>query len=106
MLQTVTETKDAARLEVISIGIAVVALLLILHLGLLTALLAGLLIYQIVQILVPLFQNIGVHHTVGKTIALSVPVMVIGAAFAFAVIQFIDLLTGGFEGVVVLLGRM
>jgi predicted PurR-regulated permease PerM len=106
MDQTPVDTTHAARIEIASQILTGIALIAVLRAGLVTALLSGLLIYQLVQLSVPPLRNMGVAPSLRKSVALSIPVIVIIAAATFGVVKLIDFLTGGFDGVVVLLRRM
>lgn len=97
---------DPGRMEIISLILAAAALFTIIDLGLLAALLPGLLIYLIVRSAVPVFRRIGVTRRVGTAIVLLVFAGVIGVGMAFGVIEVIKLLTTGSDSVVALLQQM
>lgn len=105
MYQTTDETA-AARLELVALVLTIAALLTLLKLGLLTALVAGLLIYHLVQLVTPALGNMGVIPSLRKTVALTILVAIIATALTFGIIKLVDVLTGGMEGVVELLKRM
>ncbi len=83
-----------SKIQTVSQVLALVALVLVLELGLLTALLSGLLIYQLVQLTVPPLRRLGVAHGTGRTIALAVPAGVLIVAATLGIAQIIALTTG------------
>src|SRR5690606_13470743 len=82
-----------------------VGLIAVLHLGLLAALLPGLLIYQVVHLFSPVFLRWGMTHDAGRTIALAIPLIVITVLVALGIVQIISLVSGP-ESLVALLQRM
>ena len=85
---------ETSKIQAISQVLALLALVAVLELGLLAALLSGLLIYQLVQLAVPPLRRLGVAHGTGRTIALAVPAVVVIVAITFGVTQIIALTTG------------
>ena len=101
-----TDETAKARLELVSIILAVFALLTLLKLGLLTALLAGLLIYHLVHLVTPALGNMGVTHSLRKTVALTILVALITLLLALGVIKLMNTFNAGLDGIVELLKRM
>ncbi len=97
---------DQARLETITLVLAGIALFGIIDLGLLSALLPGLLVYLVVRSAVPMFRRLGLTRRVGAAIVLLLLAGVIGVALAFGAIEAIKLLTTGSDSVVALLQQM
>ncbi len=97
---------SSPRLEITIQILAVVALLILLKLGLLTALIAGLLIYHLVQVLAPALMHVGVNASWRKTAALTIVVSTVAVLLAFGVVKLINVLTGGLEGIVQLMQSM
>jgi predicted PurR-regulated permease PerM len=87
----VTET---SKIQIASQALALIVLVAVLELGLLAALLSGLLIYQLVYLAVPALRRLGVAHGTGRTIALAVPAVFVIVAVTFGVAQIIALTTG------------
>ncbi len=94
------------RMEIASLILMGLALVGALKLGLLSALLAGLFIYLLVQSAAPMFRALGLTRRTGKALVLILFASIIGVAAALGVIQSISLLTGGSESVVALLQQM
>jgi predicted PurR-regulated permease PerM len=92
--------------EPASLVIAGVALFGTLYLGLLSALLPGLLIYLVVQSAVPLFRHVGVTRRVGKAIVILFIAALISVGVAFGVLELIALMTTGTDNIVALLQQM
>ena len=105
MYQTTDETTKA-RLELVSLVLTIVALLTLLKLGLLTALVAGLLIYHLVHLVTPALGNLGVTASWRKTVALTILVALIASLLAFGVIKLMNTLNAGLDGITELLRRM
>ncbi len=85
---------ETSKMQIVSQVLALVALVTVLELGLLTALLSGLLIYQLVQLTLPPLRRLGVAHGTGRTIALAVPAGILIVAATLGVAQIIALTTG------------
>lgn len=85
---------EISKIQAASLLLAAIILVLVLKLGLLAALLSGLLIYQLVQLTAPGLRRFGLAHGTGRTIALAVPVVVVVIAITFGVAQIIALTTG------------
>lgn len=100
------QTTDLAKLETVSLVFAAVALYTILEFGLLSALLSGLLIYQLVQFAAPALQRFGMNRSVGTTLAVTIIATLIGLAITVGIIELISLLTRGFNNLAVLLQKM
>jgi predicted PurR-regulated permease PerM len=97
---------DTARITLITQIFAVVALCCVLWLGLLPALLGGLLVYQLVIFGARKLGEIGVRPLIGKTILVSVIALIIIAVFSFGGYMFASYISEGPESLVVLIQRM
>jgi predicted PurR-regulated permease PerM len=97
---------DAERVDTASLIIAAVGLYLILYLGILSALLGGMLIYLIVQSAVPVFRTLGLTRRVGKALVLALFASLIAVGLGLGAIQILSLLTSGSDSVIVLLQQM
>jgi predicted PurR-regulated permease PerM len=100
------DTPDLAKLELVSLAFAGLALYAILEFGLLSALLSGLLIYQLVQFAAPTLQRLGMNRSVGTTLAVTLIATMIGLAITIGIIELISVLTRGFSNVAVLMQKM
>ncbi len=100
------EIAGESRIDTASLILAGLTLVGILKLGLLSALLSGLLIYLVVQSAVPIFRVLGLTRRVGKALALVLFATTIVVAVAMGVIKSITLLTGGSDNVGALLQQM
>jgi len=100
------ETSDLAKLETVSLVFAALALYAILKFSLLSALLSGLLIYQLVQFAAPVLQRIGMNRSLGTTVAVTVIATLIGLAITVGIIELVSVLTRGFSNLAVLLQKM
>jgi predicted PurR-regulated permease PerM len=98
---------DRSKLDTVSLVAAAVALYAVLALGLLSALLAGLLIAQLVHSTVPLLNRVGIaNHKVGRAIALILLAAIITVAVALAIVAIWSGLIAGPENLFVLLQKM
>ena len=97
---------DIQRVEIASLILMGIALVGVLKLGLLSALLAGLFIYLLVQSAVPMFRTLGLTRRTGKALVLILFATIIGVAGALGVIESISLMSDGSESVVALLQQM
>lgn len=86
--------------------LAGLALLGSLWFGLLAALLAGLLIHELVHAVAPVFRRFGALHHLGRIIALGLLTAVLSLAVIFGVIELISLLTTRQEGLVAVMRKM
>lgn len=86
--------------------LALIGLLVTLWLGLLPALLGGLLVYQLVDFGTRLLGRIGIIPATGKIILLVFVSLLVISAFAYLVAFFASSITDGPESLVVLLQRM
>ena len=98
---TKTETFEA-----VSLLFAVLALYATLKFGLLSALLSGLLIYQLVQFAAPVVLRVGMNRNLGTTVAVTVIAVLIGLGITLGVVELVSLLTRGFDNLAVLLQKM
>ena len=96
----------ASKFYFASCVLALVGLFAVLGLGLLSALLAGLLVYNLVHFAAPMLGRLGVSSRLAKTLALSVVAIVVTLLIAAAIFGGVSQLTGGSESVVTLLKRM
>lgn len=99
-------SSDTARITVASQAFAVVALCCVLWLGLLPALLGGLLVYQLVIFGARKLGDIGVRPLIGKVILVTVIALIIIAAFTLGGYVFASYISEGPESLVVLLQKM
>ena len=86
--------------------LAGLALLGSLWFGLLAALLAGLLIHELVHAVAPVFRRFGALPNIGRIIALGLLTAVLSLAVIFGVIELISLLTTRQEGLVAVMRKM
>src|SRR5215467_10824922 len=96
---------DAAKYRLAAQIFMAVALFGILGLHILSALLAGLLIFQIVQTMTPFLRRLGIQRRWSRAIALAVPAILFGVAIIAAVAGLVTLVTGP-DSLVVLLQQM
>ncbi len=97
---------DTSKITLFSQAFAGVALVAVLLLGLLPALLGGLLTYQLVIYGARRLGEIGVRPLIGKTILIIVIALVIVAVFTIGGYMFASYISEGPESLVVLLQRM
>jgi predicted PurR-regulated permease PerM len=97
---------ETFKLELAAQILTGLALIAVLKLGLLSALLSGLLIYELVHLVALKLNWVGVTHEVGKAVALILLASLIAVAISIGGIGLLALLTGGSEGLVVLLQKM
>ncbi len=97
---------ETFKLELAAQILTGLALIAVLKLGLLSALLSGLLIYELVHLVALKLNWVGVTHDVGKAVALILLASLIAVATSIGGIGLLALLTGGSEGLVVLLQKM
>jgi len=97
---------ETFKLELAAQILTGLALIAVLKLGLLSALLSGLLIYELVHLVALKLNWVGVTHDVGKAVALILLASLIAVAISIGGIGLLALLTGGSEGLVVLLQKM
>jgi hypothetical protein len=84
-------THSSDKIDWISQGLAVAALLGVLYLHLLPALLAGLLVYHMVEFGARSLSRVGVIAFDGKIILVTVLSVVIVTAFVFATMEFVSI---------------
>jgi predicted PurR-regulated permease PerM len=96
----------APRLELATQLLTGLALLGALQFHLLTSLLAGLLVYQLVHLLAPSHNSRLVHRRTGKIIVVALLAILVIAAIAAAILGLISLLSSGSENLSVLLQKM
>jgi len=94
------------RIEISAQILAGLALLGTLWFGLLAALLAGLLIHELVHAVAPVFRRFGAMHNIGRIIALGLLTAVLSLAVIFGVIELISLLTTRQDGLVAVMRKM
>jgi hypothetical protein len=93
---------EAFKLELAAQILTGLALVAVLKLGLLS----GLLIYELVHLVALKLNWVGVTHEVGKAVALILLASLIAVAISIGGIGLLALLSGGSEGLVVLLQKM
>lgn len=96
---------DTAKIEIASYLIAAAALYAVLQIGMLAALLPGLLIFHVVHLISPLFYRLGLNHDTGRTIALAVPLLIVTVAVAFGILEIIAMVAGP-DSFIALMHRM
>jgi len=106
MHKTLIEPTDTAKLEAASLIFAGLALFAILKFSLLSALLSGLLIYQLVQFAAPVLHRAGMNRSVGTTVAVAFVAVLIGLAVTWGIIELVSLASRGFGNLAVLLQKM
>ncbi len=97
---------SASRLDIASYILSFIALAAVLELGLLSALLAGLLVYNVVHLAAPSLGKLGVDGRIAKTVALALFALVFILLIVAAVVSGLALLTDGSEGIASLLKKM
>lgn len=95
-----------SRLETASLIVVVLGLFAILKLGLLSALLAGLLVYLLCQSAAPAFRHVGVAHRTGKALVLLMVAGLIGLGLVYGALEVLALLITGSDSLVALLRKM
>lgn len=103
---TPVSTFDIKKITLFTQFLVGISLLLILNLELLPALLAGFLIYQIVEFGSRVLVNIGVHRATGRILLVIVLGSLVIASFVFLASVFATRMTEGPESIVVLLQKM
>ncbi|MFY9288411.1 MAG: AI-2E family transporter [Alphaproteobacteria bacterium] len=94
------------KVEIASYVLAAFALLMVLHLGLLPALLAGLLVYRLVEYGARGLEMVGVLKNIGKIVLLLVIAVVVVSAITSGVIALFGQMTKGPESLSVLMSKM
>ena len=98
---------DRSGLDVVSVLAALIALYAVLKLGLLPALLAGLLIAQLVHSTVPILVRLGIaDRKLGRAIALTLVTVIVTTMIALLIVAVSSWLTAGPENLFFLLQRM
>src|ERR671926_300167 len=97
---------DLFRLDVAALDLAVLALFAVLKLHLLSALLSGLLIYELVHVLAPKSKPARATRRTEKVVALTVLASIIILAVFFAILGVMSLLARGPESLPILLQKM
>ncbi|NTS33042.1 AI-2E family transporter [Phyllobacterium sp. BT25] len=96
----------ANRLTIASYVLSFIALIAVLELGLLSALLAGLLVYNVVHLSAPLLGRAGVDGRIAKTVALALLALVFILLIVAAVLGGVAFLSDGSEGIASLFKKM
>ena len=96
----------ASKVDLASCVLAVAALAAILGVGLLSALLSGLLVYNLVQFTAPMLGRLGVPARLANGVALTLLALVFVVLITAGVTSGVSLLNGGPESVVTLLTKM
>lgn len=99
-------TLDNSPVHIAAMVLSGLALFGVLQLGLLSALLSGLLVFRLVQAPVPAFRRLGLTRRVGRAVVLGTFAAVLGVLVTLAVTQSISFLTSGSDNLVVLLQQM
>lgn len=99
-------TDRTSKIDIASLVLAGVGLAVILHLGLLAALLAGLLAHQCAYWLAARHRQMGVTRFGGKVIALTILGGIFTIAVTFGTVRLASLLTGNSEGLAPLMQEM
>ncbi len=99
-------SEDNARIYFLTQVLSVFALLGVLYLGLLPALLAGLLVYQIVEFGSRMLGRTGMRPLTGKIILIIFLALIVLGGLALSTMTFASSLTQGPESIVVLLQRV
>jgi predicted PurR-regulated permease PerM len=99
-------TDRTSKIDLASLVLAGVGLAVILHLGLLAALLAGLLAHQCAYWLAARHRQMGVSRFGGKVIALTILGGIFTIAVTYGTVRLANLLTGNSEGVGALMQEM
>jgi predicted PurR-regulated permease PerM len=94
-----------SRLETTTQILAGIALLAALKIGLLTSLLAGLLVYELVHVLAPR-PSIRMTHRTGKIMIVSLLATVVVVVIGAGILGLVSLLSGGPDSLAILLRRM
>ncbi|MDX2222106.1 MAG: hypothetical protein SFV21_05110, partial [Rhodospirillaceae bacterium] len=100
------EARVSPRIETASQVIAGLALFFVLEIRILAALLAGLLIYQLVQYVVPLVGRFGMRMNVVRAVALSLVAIIIAVPISLGIIELTAAVGQGINDVAALLQRM
>lgn len=85
---------ESSRIEIASVVIMGIGLYAVLTIGVLGALLPGLLIFHVVHLISPVFQRMGLNHDAGRTIALAVPLFIVTLAVVLGILEIVDLVSG------------
>lgn len=85
---------ETSKIEIASVVIMGIGLYAVLKIGVLGALLPGLLIFHVVHMISPVFQRMGLNHSAGRSIALAVPLILITLAVVLGVLEIVDLVSG------------
>ncbi len=94
------------RCEIASLIAVALGLFAILKIGLLSALLAGLLVYLLCQSAVPAFRHVGLAHRTGKALVLVTVAGLIGMGLIYGALEVLALLITGSDSLVALLRKM
>lgn len=93
-------------LDLVSFGLAAIALYAVLALGLLPAFLAGVLVYELVHIVAPMLLNWGFSHRTGKIAALIFLSIAFSLLLTVTILGLTSMLTDSSDNVVILLRKM
>ncbi len=97
---------ESARIYLLTQILSLMALIAVILLGLLPALLAGLLIYHIVEFGARIMERSGVPRLVGRVVLTIFVALFVAGAFALTTIGFASQITDGPESFSLLMGRM
>jgi len=93
-------------LDLVSFGLAAIALYAVLALGLLPAFITGVLVYELVHIVAPLVRRRGFSHRTGKIAALIFLSIAFALLIAGATLGLTSMLTDSSDNVVILMRKM
>ncbi|MFZ4762417.1 MAG: AI-2E family transporter [Alphaproteobacteria bacterium] len=97
---------QTGKINLISQALALAGLLAVLQLHLLSALLAGLLVYQLVQLMLPVLSRMGIMPSLGKKIAPLVVALFVVALVSLLTIALLPKFSGAPDSIAVLLQKM
>ncbi len=97
---------DINKITIASQLLALLGLYVTLALGLLPALLAGLLIFHLVQAGVPALKSLGVRHSISKIVIPALLATLIGLAIAFGIVHLVTFATSASDSPAMLLQKM
>ncbi len=97
---------DINKITLASQLLALFGLFVALALGLLSALLAGLLVFHLVQAGVPALRSLGVKHSVSKIVIPALLASLIGLSIAFGIIHLVTFATSASDSPAMLLQKM
>ena len=94
------------RFEIAALIVIALGLFAVLKLGLLSALVGGLLVYLLCQSAAPAFRHVGLAHRTGKALILIMVAALIGMGLVYGALEVLALLITGSDSLVALLRKM